>query len=236
LMEVVQHSQFTRIRDQIPQAIVESREGIDRVICIVKAMKEFSHPEDEVKVDVDLNNAIQSAITITRNRWKFAARMALDLDPNLPAVRSIPGEIHQVLLNLIVNASDAIVEKNGEQSEELGTITIRTSHTECDVAIEVDDTGCGIPDEVRNRVFDPFFTTKDVGKGTGQGLAICYNIVVNKHRGSLDVESRAGDGTTFRVTLPLAAGDDEALDADESEGLEADESIHFQEHAALVES
>ena len=236
LVEFIQHSQFTRMRDQIPQAIVESREGIERVIGIVKAMKEFSHPGDEVKVDVDLNNAIQSAVTITRNRWKFAARMALDLDPNLPTVRSIPGEIHQVLLNLIVNASDAIVEKNGEESEELGTIAIRTSHTEYEVTIKVEDSGCGIPDDVRNRVFDPFFTTKDVGKGTGQGLAICYNIVVNKHRGSLDVESRAGVGTTFRVTLPLAAGvDDSALESCDTEELVADESIHLQELAALVD-
>jgi signal transduction histidine kinase len=213
LGEVIQRNQFPRIRQQIPQAISESREGIDRVISIVRAMKEFSHPEDEIKVSVDLNNAVKSAATITRNRWKFVARMDLVLDPDLPTVRCIPGEIHQVLLNLIVNAADAIAEKNGPESDQLGTISIHTRCTNSHVTLEVTDTGCGIPEDIRSRVFDQFFTTKDVGKGTGQGLAICFNIVVTKHQGTLDVSSTEGVGSTFRVTLPVGeASDEESFD------------------------
>jgi signal transduction histidine kinase len=200
---VMQRNQFDRIRHQVPQAIAESIEGIQRVINIVRAMKEFSHPGRELKVGVDLNNAVQSTVTITRNRWKYVAELELDLDPNLPTVTCTPAEINQVLLNLIVNSADAVTEKYGENSGEKGVITVRTRATQGSVSVEVEDTGCGIPQEIRNRVFDPFFTTKEVGKGTGQGLTISYNVIVNKHGGTLEVESMPGVGTTFRVCLPL---------------------------------
>ena len=205
LDEMIERNQFESIRTQVPQAIAESLEGIQRVIHIVRAMKEFSHPGSEQKEGVDLNNAVASTVTITRNRWKYVADLELDLDPNLPTLKCIPADINQVLLNLIVNAADAIADKVGDGGEVKGQITVRTRSDDESIVIEVEDTGCGIPAEIRNRIFDPFFTTKDVGKGTGQGLAICYNVVVNKHQGTIDVQSIPGAGTTFRVVLPRVA-------------------------------
>jgi len=119
-------------------------------------------------------------------------------------VECLPSEINQMLLNLIVNAGDAIAEKFGESSEQRGRITVRTRSEQDHVVIEVEDNGCGIPDAIRNRIFDPFFTTKDVGKGTGQGLAICYKIAVDMHHGTLDVDSTPSAGTCFTVMIPIA--------------------------------
>ncbi len=205
LQDMMQRNRFDTIREQVPQAISESLDGIQRVIHIVRAMKEFSHPGSEQKLGVDLNNAVSSMVTITRNRWKYVAELELDLDPDLPTLNCVPADINQVLMNLIVNAADAIAEKVGDSGDEKGEITIRTGTDGQNVVIEVEDTGCGIPEEIRTRIFDPFFTTKDVGQGTGQGLAICYNVVVNKHHGSIDVLSTPGVGSTFRVELPQMA-------------------------------
>jgi signal transduction histidine kinase len=173
-----------------------------------------------------LNQAIESTVTISRNRWKFVADLNLDLDVNLPRVECLPAEINQVLLNLVVNAADAIAEKNGNSGKR-GVITVRTRCDENDAVIVVEDTGSGIPDEVRNRIFDPFFTTKDVGKGTGQGLAICYNVVVTKHCGTIEVESTPGVGSQFIVRIPLEVcrrdhdeDEDLAVAAAESDGSE----------------
>jgi signal transduction histidine kinase len=118
-------------------------------------------------------------------------------------LRCVPAEINQVLLNLVVNAADAVADKVGSSGETKGVITIRTRASNSSAIIEVQDTGCGIPPEFRDRIFDPFFTTKEVGKGTGQGLTICFNIVVTKHQGSIEVVSEPGVGTTFRVLLPI---------------------------------
>jgi hypothetical protein len=204
LADMIERNRFESIREQVPQAITESLEGIQRVIHIVRAMKEFSHPGNEQKVGVDLNNAVCSTVTITRNRWKYVAELELDLDSDLPTLNCVPADINQVLLNLIVNAADAIAEKVGEEGAEKGQITVRTGSDGENIIIEVEDTGCGISDTIRNRIFEPFFTTKEVGKGTGQGLSICYNVVVRKHQGTIDVMSNVGEGTTFRVSLPRA--------------------------------
>jgi len=202
--DAAQSVDFARIRQQVPAAIRECKEGIDRVIHIVRAMKEFSHPGGATMKRIDLNESVRSAATVSRNRWKYAAELELELDPDLPNVDCLPAEINQLLLNLIVNAGDAISEKIGENSERLGCITVRTRADRDHVVIEVEDNGCGIPDAIRNRIFDPFFTTKDVGKGTGQGLAICYKIAVDMHHGTLAVASTPGAGTCFTVTVPIA--------------------------------
>jgi signal transduction histidine kinase len=216
---VMAQNQFETIRQQVPLAITESLDGAQRVIQIVRAMKEFSHVGQGQKSGVDLNNAVHSTVTITRNRWKYAADLDLDLDPNLPTLICAPSEINQVLLNLIVNAADAVAERVGDNAREKGRITVRTRTGDGDIVIEVEDTGGGIPENIRSRIFDPFFTTKDVGKGTGQGLAICHNVVVNKHQGSIAVESTLGVGTTFRVHLPVVRHPEEvepsAVPADE---------------------
>lgn len=202
--QVADECHFQRMQEQIPVAIQESLEGVDRVIKIVRAMKEFSHPGTTEKVSTDINEAIRSTVTISKNRWKYAADVTLDLAEDLPDVKTLPAELNQVLLNLVVNASDAISERLGESSGEKGTVGIRTYATHAHMVIEVSDTGGGIPEAIRDRIFDPFFTTKDVGKGTGQGLAISYDVIVNKHQGVIDVESELGRGTTFIVKLPLS--------------------------------
>lgn len=218
IQEQLARAGYEKIRQEIPHAIVESLEGIHRVIDIVKAMKDFAHPGHDEKEEVDLNSVVQSCVTITRNRWKSAADMQLNLDPYLPIIQCVSAEISQVLLNLIVNAADAISDQTTSGSD-LGTITIRTLFQPGIVTLEVSDTGCGISEEIKARIFDPFFTTKEVGRGTGQGLTICYNIVVQRLGGSIAVESAVGRGTKFVVQLPTKAairGDDAPSDNDSS--------------------
>jgi signal transduction histidine kinase len=123
-----------------------------------------------------------------------------EFDDQLPAVVCYPGDINQVVLNLLVNAAHAIKEKM--KDGEKGRIAVRTRMSGNDVEISVSDTGNGIPEAIRNRVFEPFFTTKEVGKGTGQGLALAYTVVVKKHGGKIWFETEVGKGTTFFITLP----------------------------------
>jgi signal transduction histidine kinase len=202
LEEIITRNRFDDIRSQVPSAIAESLDGVRRVIEIVRAMKEFSHQGQSERVGVDLNNAVRSTIMISRNRWKYVAELESELDPDLPTLKCVPAEVNQVLLNLVVNAADAVADKVGLDGHTKGKIIVRTRSSGPYVIFEVEDSGCGIPPEIRERIFDPFFTTKEVGKGTGQGLAICFNIVVTKHHGSIEVESEPGVGTTFRVLLP----------------------------------
>jgi signal transduction histidine kinase len=126
----------------------------------------------------------------------------LELDPDIPAVSCLPEESNQVILNLIVNAAHAITDVVSGKAVEKGLITIRTRSLATGVEIQIEDTGCGIPDKVRSRVFDPFFTTKEIGKGTGQGLAIARSVVVDKHQGTIDFRTEVGHGTTFMIYHP----------------------------------
>ena len=191
------------LSEEIPTAIEHSLEGIDRVTGIVQAMRAFSHPGVSEKTPIDLNKAIESTITVARNEWKYVAEMEMDFDVDLPLVHCLPGELNQVILNIILNAAHAIADVVGDGSKGKGTITIGT-HRENDWAeIRISDTGTGIPEAVRSKVFDPFFTTKEVGKGTGQGLAIAHNVVVEKHGGTITLESEMGKGTTFIIRLPI---------------------------------
>jgi signal transduction histidine kinase len=198
----MQNNRFDVIRDELPRAIQESLEGVARVVSIVRAMREVSHPGRDEFVDIDLNSAIESSVTITRNRWKYSAEVACDLDPELSCLRGNAGNINQLIVNLIVNAADATAEKFGENPEQRGTITVRTVQEREHAVIQVEDNGCGIPEDIQERIFDPFFTTKDVGKGTGQGLALAYNIVVKRHQGTIEVDSTPGVGAIFTVRLP----------------------------------
>jgi PAS domain S-box-containing protein len=195
---------YDHLRTQAPAAIEEAADAVQRVIEIVRAMKAMSHPGTAGKVSTNINQLIQNAAAISKNRWKYSAEIAFHLSEPLPDVKALPAELSQVFLNLIVNASDAIVEKNGENNPTLGRITISSRADRDGVQIDVTDDGNGIPAAVQQRIFDPFFTTKDVGKGTGQGLAITYDVVVNKHGGVIDVESKVGEGTTFSIWLPCA--------------------------------
>lgn len=198
---LIAESRFDHLRQEAPAAIEEASEAVQRVIEIVRAMKAMSHPGTNAKVSTNLNELLRNAVAISKNRWKYVAEVEMALEETLPDVKALPAELSQVFLNLIVNAADAIAEKHHD-GEELGTISIRTAAHEDGVRVEVKDTGCGISDEVRHRVFDLFFTTKDVGKGTGQGLAIAYDLIVNKHQGQITLDPGLGVGATFSVWLP----------------------------------
>jgi len=192
------------LADEIPKAIKETLEGIARVTTIVRAMKDFSHPGGAGKAPVDLNKAIDSTLTVSRSVWKPVAELQQDLDPELAPVLCFQGEINQAVLNLVVNAAQAIDEAlDSRRTGRLGVIRIATRQMGREVRISVSDTGNGIPEAIRNRIFEPFFTTKPVGKGTGQGLAIVHSVVVDKHGGRVTVETAPGLGTTFHLFLPV---------------------------------
>ncbi len=191
------------LRAEIPKAIDQSLEGLQRISKIVCAMRDFSHPDRSQKIAADLNQAIETTVTVARSEWKYVAELELELDPTLPPVACHLGEINQVVLNLIVNAAHAIADKVGDGSSGKGTITISTKSDGDGVEVRVADTGTGIPEQHRARMFTPFFTTKDVGKGTGQGLAIAHNVITKKHGGTIRFETETGQGTTFVVRLPL---------------------------------
>jgi PAS domain S-box-containing protein len=188
---------------EIPNALQQSIEGIERVAEIVRAMREFSHPGTGEKIPVDLNHVIASTITVARNEWKYVAEMRTDFDASLPPVPCYSGEFNQAVLNLVTNAAHAIGEVVGSDGSRKGVIRVSTRNMGDHVEVRVADTGPGIPDVIRGRIFDPFYTTKQVGEGTGQGLAIARSVVVDRHGGSIHVESAEGEGTTFIIRLPV---------------------------------
>ncbi|QDU55256.1 ATP-binding response regulator [Aeoliella mucimassa] len=202
MISIKDREQFSMVRTELPQAIEETLEGVRRVVEVVQAMSRFTNPGQESCAPLDINKAIESATTVTRNTLKKIAKVHLHLDPKLPELVCVPHEIHQVLLNLIVNASDAIQQKYGEHDEPQGRLTLRTIQEPDHAVIVVEDDGVGIPLDIRERVYDPFFTTKEVGRGTGQGLSVVYNTVVHKHGGSIDFDSTPGVGTRFTIRLP----------------------------------
>jgi PAS domain S-box-containing protein len=190
------------LREEVPKAISQSLDGVERISTIVAAMKEFSHPALD-KAPHDLNRAIVSTITVATNEWKYVADVQTDLDADLPPVPVMLGAFNQVILNILVNAAHAIGAVIVQAPGTKGLITVSTRKVSPWAEIRIQDSGCGIPEEVRDRIFDPFFTTKAVGKGTGQGLAIAHDVIVKKHLGTITVESGPGSGSTFVLRLPL---------------------------------
>jgi signal transduction histidine kinase len=189
------------ILENAPVALDRAREGLGRVAAIVRSMKEFAHPDRKEMAQVDINHAIASTLVIASNEYKYVADVVTEYG-ELPAVSCYAGEINQVVLNLIVNAAHAIADVV-KGTPEKGTIRVSTRVVDGLAEIAVADTGKGIPPEVRSRIFDPFFTTKEVGKGTGQGLAIARTVIVEKHGGTLHFETEVGKGTTFIIRLPI---------------------------------
>lgn len=206
LLKLWQERDIDFLLEEAPQAVAQALDGVARVARIVRAVRDFAHPGSEEKALTDLNKAIESTVTVARNEWKYHAEVELDLQPDLPLVPVIPSDFNQVILNLVVNAAHAVAEK-AKATGEKGRIRISTRVSGDEAVIEVSDTGCGIPEEIRDRIFDPFFTTKPPGRGTGQGLAICHAAVVERHRGSITFTSEVGKGTTFVVRLPLHGGE-----------------------------
>ena len=202
-LQAIKKADLDYLTTEMPRAIEQSLSGVDRVISIVRAMKEFSHPGLESKVATDLNHSIESTIVVARNEWKYSTDLETDFDPAMPLVSCFPGEINQVILNLIINAVHAIEEAQAERNGGKGKITVQTRALPDKVEVRVSDTGKGIPEAIRLKIFDSFFTTKKVGKGTGQGLALAHSVIVKKHGGSISFETKMGVGTTFIVQLPL---------------------------------
>ena len=196
------HADVEYLREEIPKAIAQSLEGIARVADIVRAMKEFSHPDQGERKPTDLNRAIQTTITVARNEYKYVADLVTDFDASLPLVPCIIGEFNQVVLNLVVNAAHAIGDVTSKKGGK-GTITVSTRGISGWAEVRIRDSGTGIPESIRGKIFDPFFTTKGVGKGTGQGLYIAHTVVVKKHGGTIEIETAVGEGTTFVIRLPL---------------------------------
>ncbi|MBL8428865.1 MAG: hemerythrin domain-containing protein [Dechloromonas sp.] len=182
------------LRDDLPSLVAESQEGLSRVTKIVQDLKDFSHVDQAEHQRADLNAAIESTLNVVWNELKYKAEIVRELG-DIPAVACVPAQINQVFMNLLVNAAQAI--------EHQGKIFVRSGAENNQAWFEIEDTGQGMSEEVRNRIFEPFFTTKPVGKGTGLGLSISYDIIVKKHGGSLDVRSTPGKGTCFRIWLPV---------------------------------
>ena len=189
---------------ELPQAFEQSQEGIQRIAAIVRSMKEFSHPGSGERSSIDLNQALSNTVAVARSEWKHVAEVELELAPDMPLVPCYEGNLKQVFLNLIVNAAQAIGDvMKKEKSIAKGIIKIGTSFDGQFARITVADNGPGIPANLQDKIFRPFFTTKEVGRGTGQGLAISHDVVVNKHHGRLYFESEEGKGTVFYIELPL---------------------------------
>ena len=188
--------------EEIPSALSDSLEGLERVAEIVRAMKDFSHP-GQGRGAIDLNRAIESTVQVARNEWKYCAELDLCLSPDVALVPCYEGELKQVILNLIVNAAHAI-QAHPRDDGGLGAIRITTTRFADRIEVSIQDDGIGMDPATQQRIFDPFFTTKEVGKGTGQGLSMAYASIVKKHGGALRVESAPGAGSTFTVVLPAS--------------------------------
>ena len=193
--------------DDLLDAITDSRDGVQHVSKIVRAMKEFAHPGQDEKIPVDINKALTSTIAVSTYEWKYVANVSTNFDENNPVVPAFPVELNQVFLNILVNAAHAVGEATANGANGKGEIKVVTKLLDDCVRVSITDSGTGIPEDIRARIFDPFFTTKGVGKGTGQGLSIAHAVVVNLHAGSLVCDSIPDRGTTFTVEIPLVFDD-----------------------------
>lgn len=189
------------LRAEIPKAFERTFDGVQRVTNIVNAMKEFAHPDANEQAAADLNHAIATTLLVASNEYKYLARVQTEFAP-LPQVTCNIGELNQVFLNLIVNAAHAIEDAGRDINT--GEIKIITRLIGEEAEIRISDNGCGIPSENLSKLYDPFYTTKEVGRGTGQGLAIAHSILVDKHGGHISVDSTVGAGTEFLLRLPVA--------------------------------
>jgi PAS domain S-box-containing protein len=181
---------------EVPSAVGQSLDGVERVASLVRAMKTFSHPGTGGQSEADLNEALRATITVARNQFRYIADAELDLGELPPVVCNV-GDLNQVFLNMVINAADAIEEKG-----EHGRITVKTFQDGDHAVITIADTGTGVPESLRRKIFEPFFTTKSVGRGTGQGLAL-VRAVIEQHAGSVALQTEPGVGSTFTIRLPV---------------------------------
>lgn len=191
------------LKNEINSALSDSIEGLNKISNIVDAMRTFSHPGNDEKQEININSIIEKTITVSRNEWKYDAILKTNLEKNPTPIPVYQQQISQVILNLIVNATHAIQDKIQKTGEAKGIIKIESLSRMEYLVIKVSDNGCGIPEDIRDKVFNPFFTTKEVGQGTGQGLSMAYNVIVENHDGNIYFETESGKGTTFIIELPI---------------------------------
>ena len=190
---------FNLIKDDMPDLIYDSKQGIDKIHRIITGLRMFSRKDDSENIEeYDINEGIENTLLVANNEIKYYAKVIKNFG-QIPSVKVIPVEINQVFINIIVNAVSAIKEKTPDNQ---GTITINTFEEEEYVCCTIEDTGTGISPQIITEIFNPFFTTKPVGQGTGLGLSISYDIINNKHHGKLEVQSNLGEGTVFTIKLP----------------------------------
>ncbi|TXR54097.1 sensor histidine kinase [Reinekea thalattae] len=187
------NSNFEGFFNDITEVVSESKEGLSRIIEIVKDLKEYSHLGSQQFEQIDLHKLVQSNINLLRNEIKYKAEVEIIAEP-IPTVEAVGSQLSQVFVNIIVNACQAM--------KDFGVIRIGLTRREDNVEVSIADTGMGIAPEKLKEIFEPFYTTKPVGKGTGIGLAITKSIV-ERHHGVIEVESTLGEGTTFYILLPI---------------------------------
>lgn len=200
IMEHRESGNVDFIHEDMDMLISECNEGMDRIKAIVKSLRVFSYESSQDKFEsYDMNEAINNTLIIARNEIKYSAEVKLELD-NIPFIEAIPGHINQALLNVTINAAQAIKEK---YEGKLGLIRISTYSDDSFVYCDIEDNGIGMEKEIMSKIFNSFFTTKPSGKGTGLGLAISYDLIKNKHKGDIIVTSEKGKGTKFTIKLPI---------------------------------
>lgn len=198
---------LTALRQEIPCAIDEAVDGIQRVNEIIRAMRDYAHPGISGVAQSDVNQVIERSVTVSRSEWKYVADMKLDLAKDLPTISCNPGEIGQVILNLLINASHAIKARGAVERGQI-SVTTRLANDH-QISISISDSGMGIPAGVQPRIFEEFFTTKELGVGTGMGLAIAQR-VIKSHKGTISFTTEENVGTTFTILLPVAQFDEAA--------------------------
>jgi PAS domain S-box-containing protein len=203
LRSLIDNGDIDFIREEMPLAIEQSLEGLQRITKIVGAMKSFSHSSDDTMQQVDINEAIESTIIVARSEWRYVAELDTKFDKSLPLVTCLRDGLNQVILNFIVNAAHAIEARYGKSEIHTGLINISTEQEQDNIVILISDNGTGMSEEIQKRIFDPFFTTKGVGKGTGQGLSLAYSVIVETHKGNILIDSAENVGTTFKIILPI---------------------------------
>lgn len=202
------------LEKDITQAIAECQQGLSRVVDIAAAMRNYlHHRKGDGKTPLDLNAVIHETVMLSRCEWKHVAEIETCLDPAVPAVEGLPGELRQALMNLIINAAHAIGESENRQPDDKGRIRISSRHEPGRAVLTVEDTGPGIPEKVRDRMFERLFTTKPEGKGTGLGLPLTHAFIVDHHGGSLTFDTAIGQGTTFTIVLPACESVDSEVPA-----------------------
>lgn len=199
VQEIKKATKLDFILEDIDVLFAETDEGLDRVKSIVGNLRNFARPEEAEAKEANINEGIKATLALVLNELKYKCEIKQELG-DLPSLFCHPSELNQVFMNLLVNAGHAV--------EDQGVITIRTCTENDQIVVQIIDTGHGIPPENLSKLFDPFFTTKEVGKGTGLGLAICHGII-QKHHGTIDVESEVGEGTTFTIKIPASGLRDE---------------------------